>query len=87
MTEASAQKASQSARGRWPEQHFAVSHLREEDFDQGLRPYSAYRDLGFAKATGGKVQAHVIRMTKPFDAKTVATVSYTHLTLPTILRV
>ena len=76
MTEATALKGSQSARGRWPEQHFAVSHLREEDFDQGLRPYSAYRDLGFAKATGGKVQAHVIRMTKPFDAKDVAIPHY-----------
>ena len=57
-------------------QKFAVSHLREEDFDQGLRPYSAYRDLGFAPATGGKVQAHVIRMTKPFDAKQVAIPHY-----------
>ena len=43
--------------------------MREEDFDQGLRPYSAYRDLGLAPATSGKVQAHVIRMTKPFDAE------------------
>ena len=58
------------------EQKFAFSHLREQDFDQGLRPYSAYRDLGFAKATGGKVQAHVIRMTKPFDAKGVAIPHY-----------
>ncbi len=57
-------------------QKFAVSHLREEDFDQGLRPYSAYRDLGFAPATSGKVQAHVIRMTKPFDAKQVAIPHY-----------
>jgi quercetin dioxygenase-like cupin family protein len=57
-------------------QKFAVSHLREEDFDQGLRPYSAYRDLGFAPATGGKVQAHVIRMTKPFNAKQVAIPHY-----------
>ena len=57
-------------------QKFAFSHLREEDFDQGLRPYSAYRDLGFAKATNGKVQAHVIRMTKPFDAKEVAIPHY-----------
>jgi quercetin dioxygenase-like cupin family protein len=46
---------------------FTVSHHREEDFDQGLRPYSAYRDLGIAPATGGLVQAHVIRMTKPFQ--------------------
>jgi quercetin dioxygenase-like cupin family protein len=57
-------------------QTFAFSHLREQDFDQGLRPYSAYRDLGFAKATGGQLQAHVIRMTKPFDAKDVAIPHY-----------
>jgi quercetin dioxygenase-like cupin family protein len=57
-------------------QTFAFSHLREEDFDAGLRPYSAYRDLGFARATNGKLQAHVIRMTKPFDAKDVAIPHY-----------
>lgn len=48
-------------------QKFAVSHHREEDFDGGLRPYSAYRDLGLAAATDGMVQAHVIRMTRPFE--------------------
>jgi quercetin dioxygenase-like cupin family protein len=57
-------------------QKFAFSHLRDEDFDQGLRPYSAYRDLGFAKATGGQLQAHVIRMTKPFRAEQVAIPHY-----------
>ena len=51
---------------------FTFSHHREEDFDQGLRPYSAYRDLGIAPATGGMVQAHVIRMTKPFTDEEVA---------------
>lgn len=65
-------KSAASAAARWPKQLFTISHLREEDFDQGLRPYSAYRDLGFAPATGGKVQAHVIRMTKPFDQDKVA---------------
>ena len=59
------------AKARKP-QRFTVSHHREEDFDQGLRPYSAYRDLGMAPATGGMVQAHVIRMTKPFSAEEVA---------------
>ncbi|MBV9348784.1 MAG: cupin domain-containing protein [Pseudolabrys sp.] len=59
-----------------PAQKFAFSHLREEDFDAGLRPYSAYRDLGFAKATGGRAVAHVIRMTKPFNAKDVAIPHY-----------
>src|SRR4051812_31178159 len=38
---------------------FAVSHLNEADFDQGLRTYAKYRDLGLAAATGGMVQAHV----------------------------
>jgi quercetin dioxygenase-like cupin family protein len=69
-----ARKSKPKAKGpaRWPKQLFTISHLREDDFDQGLRPYSAYRDLGFAPATGGKVQAHVIRMTKPFDRDKVA---------------
>src|SRR5471030_1512132 len=57
-------------------QKFTVSHHRDEDFDPGLRTYSAYRDLGIAPATGGKVQAHVIRMTKPFSAGEVAIPHY-----------
>ena len=57
-------------------QRFTVSHLREEDFDAGLRAYSAYRDLGLAPATGGLVQAHVIRMTKPFEEGEVSTPHY-----------
>jgi quercetin dioxygenase-like cupin family protein len=59
-----------------PKQRFTVSHHREADFDQGLRTYSAYRDLGIAPATGGMVQAHVIRMTKPFSAGEVAIPHY-----------
>jgi quercetin dioxygenase-like cupin family protein len=57
-------------------QAFAVSHHREQDFDAGLRPYSAYRDLGLAAATDGLVQAHVIRMTKPFEEGEVSTPHY-----------
>ncbi len=57
---------SKTAAKRKP-QKFTVSHHRDEDFDAGLRAYSAYRDLGLAPATGGMVQAHVIRMTKPFE--------------------
>ncbi len=41
-----------------------------------MRAYSAYRDLGIAPATGGLVQAHVIRMTKPFDEAEVAIPHY-----------
>jgi Cupin domain len=51
-----------------PSQTFAVSHLDEADFKTGgLRDYSAYRDLGIARATNGLAQAHVIRMIKPFS--------------------
>jgi quercetin dioxygenase-like cupin family protein len=59
-----------------PKQKFTVSHHRQEDFDAGLRAYSAYRDLGLAPATGGMVQAHVIRMTKPFEEAEVAIPHY-----------
>ena len=54
-------------------QRFTVSHHRDQDFDFGLRAYSAYRDLGIAAATDGMVQAHVIRMTKPFEDGEVST--------------
>ena len=70
-----AAKTAKRAKAR-PKQKFTVSHHREEDFDQGLRPYSAYRDLGLAPATGGMVQAHVIRMTKPFEEGEVSTPHY-----------
>ena len=46
-------------------QRFTVSHHREEDFAEGLRRYAKYRDLGIKDATGGMVQAHVIRMVPP----------------------
>ena len=47
-------------------QMFTVSHLKDAVFaSDGLRPYAAYRDLGFAAATDGLCQAHVIRFTEP----------------------
>lgn len=71
-----AAKRTVAARPRRQKQKFTVSHHREEDFDTGLRAYSAYRDLGLAPATGGMVQAHVIRMTKPFEDSEVAIPHY-----------
>ena len=68
----SASKARPKTKARKP-QRFTVSHHRDEDFDHGLRAYSAYRDLGIAAATDGMVQAHVIRMTKPFEEGEVST--------------
>ena len=57
-------------------QKFHVKHLRAKDFDAGLRSYAKYRDLDLSKATRGMVQAHVIRMTKPFTAEEVAIPHY-----------
>jgi hypothetical protein len=68
-------KAKTRAKARRP-QRFTVSHPREEDFDQGLRTYAKYRDLGIAPATGGMVQAHVIRFIPPFRPEDVSTPHY-----------
>jgi quercetin dioxygenase-like cupin family protein len=57
-------------------QKFTFSHHREQDFLQGLRTYAKYRDLGIAPATGGMVQAHVIRMLPPFRPEEVSTPHY-----------
>jgi hypothetical protein len=57
-------------------QRFTVSHPREEDFDQGLRTYAKYRDLGIAPATGGMAQAHVIRFIPPYRPEDVSTPHY-----------
>ncbi len=75
-------KASKKVRARskpkaktkaWPKQKFTLSHHREADFEQGLRTYAEYRDLGIAPATGGMVQAHVIRFIPPFRPEEVST--------------
>lgn len=73
---AAAGKVAAAARAKRRPQTFTVSQLREEDFDQGLRSYAKYRDLGIAPATGGMVQAHVIRMVPPYRAEEVATPHY-----------
>ena len=69
------------SRGRAPapakrpraKQRIAISHHREEDFRaDGLRAYAQYRDLGFAEATNGLAQAHVIRLIGPCDPAEVS---------------
>ncbi len=59
-----------------PKQRFTVSHHREADFVEGLRKYAKYRDLGIAAASGGMVQAHVIRFVPPFEPKEASTPHY-----------
>jgi quercetin dioxygenase-like cupin family protein len=45
---------------------FVVNRAKDNPFQGGgLRAYRAYRDLGVAGATGGKVHAHIIRTTAP----------------------
>ena len=68
-------KAKTRAKKR-PKHKFTVSHHREQDFDQGLRTYAKYRDLGIAPATGGMVQAHVIKFIPPFKSEEVSTPHY-----------
>jgi len=59
-----------------PKQTFVASHHREEDFEGGLRRYAKYRDLGMSKATGGMVQAHVIRFIPPCRPEDVSKLHY-----------
>jgi quercetin dioxygenase-like cupin family protein len=40
---------------------FALSRAGDADWDDGLREFFAYRDLGVAAATQGRVGAHLIR--------------------------
>jgi quercetin dioxygenase-like cupin family protein len=42
-------------------QGFIVSHADGATFERGLRSFFEYRDLGIKQATGGRVEAHVIR--------------------------
>ena len=63
---ARAKPAKRAAKPARKPQRFTVSHHREDDFKaDGLRAYARYRDLGIAAATGGMVQAHVIRLVPP----------------------
>lgn len=47
------------------EQKFVKSNASESKYTPGLRDYFEYRDLGFAQASHGLVQAHVLRAVKP----------------------
>ena len=40
---------------------FVASHLKDANFERGLRSFYEYRDLGIREATEGRVVAHVIR--------------------------
>lgn len=43
-------------------QKFSASYAKDAVYQQGLRDFLEYRDLGIADATHGKFRAHVIRV-------------------------
>ena len=53
-------------------QIFVASHHSPDAFEQGLRRYAHYRDLGIAAATNGLARAHVIKMIPPCDPAEVS---------------
>lgn len=59
-----------SARAGRTAKRFHATHLKAGDFKaRGLRSFFEYRDLGIARATKGKVLAHVIRARRGHRAK------------------
>lgn len=46
-----------------------VRHSTEDAFAAGLRGFFEYRDLGIGSATGGRLNAHVIRARDRHEAK------------------
>jgi hypothetical protein len=66
-------RAVPAAKRNRPKQRVAISHYRDEDFKaDGLRAYAQYRDLGFAAASQGLAQAHVIRLIGPCNPAEVS---------------
>ncbi len=45
-----------------PKQKFSASYAKDAVYQQGLRDFLEYRDLGIADATHGQFRAHVIRV-------------------------
>jgi uncharacterized RmlC-like cupin family protein len=69
-TAASKRKSAAKAGPR--KQTFVASHHKPGAFEQGLRRYAQYRDLGIAAATKGLARAHVIKMIPPCDPAEVS---------------
>ncbi|MFZ3360880.1 MAG: cupin domain-containing protein [Xanthobacteraceae bacterium] len=65
-------KAAEKPRIGPRKQTFVASHHSPTAFEQGLRRYAQYRDLGIAAATGGLARAHVIKMVPPCDPAEVS---------------
>jgi quercetin dioxygenase-like cupin family protein len=66
-TTATATTTAQPLDPSFPKGRFHLAKAKEADWEVGLRPHFAYRDLGIAAATDGKVLAQVIRARQPCD--------------------
>jgi len=65
---------------------FVVSHAKEATFERGLRSFFEYRDLGIKDATGGKVDAHVIRAAAGTDFSSQPHLHHTTFQLVYVLK-
>lgn len=66
-TTATAAKTAQPLDPDFPKGRFGIATAKAADWQVGLRPHFAYRDLGIDAATDGKVLAQVIRARQPCD--------------------
>ena len=66
-TTAPAAKTAQPLDPGFPKGRFHLAKAKDADWQVGLRPHFAYRDLGIDAATEGKVLAQVIRARQPCD--------------------
>jgi mannose-6-phosphate isomerase-like protein (cupin superfamily) len=67
MTQGSSEGAAGASVPGFAKGKFHVTHAQDSQFETGLRDYFDYRDLGMVEATGGKLRAHVIRPSGPFE--------------------
>ena len=65
---------------------FTVAHARDASFARGLRSFFEYRDLGIKQATGGRVDAHVIRAAAGTDFSSQAHLHRTSFQLVYVLK-
>ena len=70
--EAASQPPSAKAKAGAPQADLRRQSPQPGAFEQGLRRYAQYRDLGIAAATGGLARAHVIKMIPPCDPAEVS---------------
>ena len=63
-----------------PDFAFSTSYAKDAQWDDGLRDFFEYRDLGVINATGGAFKAHILRVKDDGDTSTLHTTGlHTHL--------